>query len=71
MKSMRSMLSLGDEHLKAYEQQMYTEVAFYKANLVALKRFNKQEVSLDRQDLLELKVVNTRLQLTFNEKTVV
>ena len=58
MKSMKSMMSGGDENLKAYETQMYTEVGFYRGNLVALKRLNKSNVHLDRQDLLELKVVS-------------
>ena len=50
-------MSLGEE--KAYETQMYTEVATYKGNPVALRRFNKHEVRLDRVDLLELKLVSS------------
>ena len=58
MKSMKSLMSTGDENLKAYETQMYTEVGFYKGNQVALKRFKKSDIHLDRQDFLELKVVS-------------
>lgn len=59
------MMSLGDENLKAYETQMYTEVGFYKGNQVALRRINKTEINLNRQDLLELKVVRTTRTILF------
>ena len=61
MKSMKSLMSGGEDNLKAYETQMYTEVGFYKGNMVALKRINKSDIYLDRQDLLELKVVSWRI----------
>ena len=62
MKSMKSMMSGAGsetgEALKAYETQMYTEVGFYKGNLVAIKKVMKETVQLTRQDLLELKAVS-------------
>ena len=67
MKSMKSLMSGGDDNLKAYKTQMYTKVGFYKGNQVALKRFRKSDIYLDRQDLLELKVVSSTV-LLFNKK---
>ena len=67
MKSMKSLMSGGDDNLKAYETQMYTKVGFYKGNQVALKRFRKSDIYLDRQDLIELKVVSSTV-LLFNKK---
>ncbi len=58
---------------RAYSNQMYTEVGFYKGNVVAIKRIQADEITLGRKDLLELKAVNMfiKIQINLNYYTLV
>ena len=63
LKSMHSVMSAGtlSTGTSEYNDQVFTTVGSYKGVPVALRFFNKETITLNRSDLLELKAVSQRL----------